>query len=1165
MKGEDSPHTHWVDGRIVDGEPHPAGSAWGWLVSVAVLVLMVDLVLGFGGPSKAGEGLTASAPEDPADASEIRARLRAAHEAAAAGAPSYLLVGDSVLAGDVMAASVPDWRSQRVVDHMRAELGVDSPARIEQVAFDGLLPVDALHVLAELDRLDPAGRVTLVLELNLRYFSPHYAGQADCTRASVCALGRGQLAGGADAGALGRAVLGVVESGERVRDWMAERAPIRRHRGQLRHPALHELPGLATARAEPAVSEDDDAGLDADPRAAGFARVMAHYRDASFDPEHAQVAALAQIVARLRARGRPAALFLTPLDDGFVEEALPGQRLGRDVEQIARLVHARGLAAPGGAAPPGLALLDLDHPLFVGEHFLDHVHLDPEGNRLLAINLLHELGLPLRERPWDEQMVHTEGHDRSLVHRRAIGFADGGALSALFRAPEGVATSRSGDWIVIADTGNHALRQLRGSMQVVERLAGHPKAEGDRDGAALDGARLEQPRSPEIVGRSVYFLDGEASDRVRRVADGRVSTLTWSGPRCRRYLELEARPGEPEQPGSERGARLYLLCPDDRVLAVDLDTRAATVVFAASPSAAGPDHLRGLEPTDDGRLLLADADARIWSLELADLDQPPRLRFANTATERLPQEFKSTYPFSFTEMRLESIVGMEWVERYDALLIQDEHPLGKPNKRLQREETERVHLRLLDLDHELIYPWIKAIPHAEAFHMWNAYSQNLVSYYHEGSMAVVQGDASLVYVEHERSRVLRIADGLLGVAKAGALHTSLSKVELLQPIGTATAKAVSKTMRPDRFLAARFEPIPRAGPYVALLVGSSFSSVSDRLGNYSLARWLELELGAELGYRDGIRLDLYARVFSSTSFRGTATGFADLLASAGPPPDVVLLELHDFQGRYFRGTPTREDRLATLAQIERLAARYDTLVVFFDDSALVADSRDGLRATSAEVRTLIDDARKLGFLVLEPSDRLLRELLVESPWGNQPWGKGFHHAAPWAIELTAKTYASMAYPVLREFLRGRVPARLRERDPSDFAEEGGREGLADAFAPTEGLVERARLPEVRPSFVQAEYADGELELFVDLAGASELVPSPAGYEAVALGVLYAQLEAEVYGRLAARVHVQLLEFRNYDEYGEGVRDAAAVAWEATLDRAQLEQLIRRVAAAQEGE
>ncbi|PRQ03043.1 hypothetical protein ENSA5_18140 [Enhygromyxa salina] len=1159
---EGAPHTHWIDGRLVD-EHSASGRSRGeshWVVIIAVLVILigVDLALGL-----APDQITADDP-NPNTSADMRANLRAAAEAAREGRPALVLVGDSVLAGDVMAGEVEDWRSQRVVDHMRAELSFDSDAEIQQIALDGLLPIDALHVLAELDRVDPKGEVQFVLELNLRYFSNKYREQDHCTREELCELGRTLLVGGSpeatDAGTLHRAAVGLVEATGLAQDWLVARTPIHRRRGRLRRLELDAVEGLAVRKHGPNTNTntDTDTELSEDQRRAqGLARVQEHYRSSTLATEHAQVQALTELLDRLAARGRPATLFLTPLEDEFVRGTLPRNHLGRRHEQIARIVndHAEARAQ-------ATALIDLDHPLFESNYFLDHVHLGPEGNRLLAINLLHELGLPLASRPFDWMMVHGEDHDRTLVHRRGTGYADGGPWEALLRKPRGVAVSRDGSWVVIADTGNHVLRQMRGNMQFLERLAGKPMKAGVQDGEALERARLTEPHSPQIVGRGgagerVYFIDGKTSNRVRELADGFVRTLVWLGPACPRYDVLEAGVLDERE-------RLYLLCHDDRILTVDLESRRSTLTLdprapmLAEPETGAAREYTTIEPTDDGRLLFADGDSQIWSMVLRanGRARAPERIFANDGADLIPSERKSYYPFGFDEMRFEQIVDMEWVERYGGLLIQDQHELSWGNKRLHREETERIHLRLIDFETEQILPWVKAIPHAEAFHMWNAKTSNFVSYFHLGAMAIAQDDAALVWVERERSRVFRLADGLLGVHKYGNLHTDHGIVQLLQPIGTQTSWYVGANMRPDRFMATRHEPIPRRGPYVALLVGSSLSTISDRLGNYSLGRRLELELQAELGYRDNIRLDLFQRSASSSAFYYSAGMFEQFLDANGPPPDILFFELHDFGGRFFRGTETHAERVAELGKLERLAARYGTLVIFYDNSAIEANGHDGLRRTHRELREFIADARKLGFVVLEPSDRLLRELMTESPWGNQTWTGGEHHGAPWAIDLTARALASMSYPLIREFLRGREPARLSERDPTSFDEGDDSERLSLAFEATEGLVNRQALPEVDGAYLQRAYGDRQVRIHVDLGGYEALGRTKQELEELVVAVLYAVLVDEVYGELATDASVELVEFSNYDEYGEGVLESANSVWSRSFERASLERFIR---------
>ena len=99
-------------------------------------------------------------------------------------------------------------------------------------------------------------------------------------------------------------------------------------------------------------------------------------------------------------------------------------------------------------------------------------------------------------------MIHDEDHDRSLVHRTDVGWADGSAWTALFGYPVGIAVSRDGREVVIADTSNHALRRLRGNMHFVERLAGRPRRAGRRDGPA-EQALLDRPRDPELIDGAV--------------------------------------------------------------------------------------------------------------------------------------------------------------------------------------------------------------------------------------------------------------------------------------------------------------------------------------------------------------------------------------------------------------------------------------------------------------------------------------------------------------------------------------------------------------------------------------------------------------------------------------------------------------------------------------
>jgi hypothetical protein len=1126
-------HTHWIDGRLVDARPAP-DSPWARVVAVLVLLLIFDLALGM----IPAEAEREAAERGPATAAELRRTLA---EAASSEGRPLLLVGDSVLAGDVLTSHRQhDWREHRVVEYMRRESGPHSEAELHQIALDGLLPVDALHILAELDRIDPAGRVELVLEINLRYFSAQYAEQRDCTRPAICELAVAALDEGGHP--LLRAWQGIAEAAAGTRDWLHARVPVHRRRPRLDTAgSLDEVVGLAVRRKADKTQARSEPEADA-AEAEARARMREHYRSAALRAQNEQLQAVGEILDRLAALGRPATLFLTPLEDGFAANAMSSDTLGRRYSALAGMVNDRG--------DPNIVLVDLDHPLFVDAHFIDHVHLWPEGAKLLAINLLHELGLPLRVRPREETIVHPEGFDRSLVHHLAPpGYNEGGAWLAEFREPEGVAVDEAGSRIVIADTQNHVLRELRNNLQFVETIAGRPAKAGAVDGRARVDARLHEPRDPALLGEAVWFIDGPDRERVRVLEDDWVRSASWAGPSCASYRAMRA----VEQAD---GGAIWLLCDDSRLLRLDPALAEARLMSEVA--------LAPLQVFDvgGGRVFFADVEGRLWQRAIVDDDgdgpTPPELGdweliFRNSGEELLPHGYRVFYPYHYDDLRLAKVLDLRWVERYGGLLIADEFPAHTDRERLAREWTERVHLRYFDLEAERVLPWIKALPHGDAHVMWNHDTQQLTSYWHLGSMALAQDDASLIWVERSRSRVLRVADGLLGVAKTGNHHTKAVTVPILMTIAGVSRK-VEAQMRPDRYLDRRWEPIPRKGPYVALLLGSSLSSMSDRFSNYSLGRRLELELQRELGYRDGLRLDLFQVSWAAASFGDNVNNFGNWMATS-VPPDVVFIEAHDFGSGYLRDTKTPAEISRAFAKLQRYAERYDTLVVFYDLSSIEANRREAMRSTDKDVRDLLATAARLGFVVLDPGDRLLPELLMHSPWGNQPFGDNQHHGSTWAVDITAATLAAMVAPRLREHFADRVPARLRERPPAEF---DAREGTPDPLRPAldEVEIDLTKLPEVPAAYVQTNYVNRELRVYVDLAGFGDQLESRS-LNLLAVAVILDVLQDDVYADLAERIRLELVEFASYDEYGNGVVASAEPVWQRQFDREQLRNFLRK--------
>ncbi|MFV8749787.1 hypothetical protein ACNOYE_04500 [Nannocystaceae bacterium ST9] len=957
---------------------------------------------------------------------------------------------------------------------LREHVDVDTPIALHAIDLPELTPADALALVRELDRADPDASVELALTIDLRDFGEPLA-ESGCSRPATCELRD--------------------EPSSQVHDWLLEHTPVLRHRARL---------GLVRTSVEPPV------------RRSTLAASLP-------GTEHAQVAALVELLELLRARDRRAALILPPLAE--VDEA----DAGRLQAELARTIHDRG----------EVELIDLDHPLFVPEHF-EQGRLGREGRELLALNLLYELAVPLDRRPFEWQMVHPEGHDRTLVHRVDAGFGEAGAARTRFAAPEGVAASPDGRRIVVADTGNHMLRQLRGNLQTVERLAGDPDHEGVVDGPALAVARLAAPRRPLIEGERVVFIDGFQGELVRMVEDGYVDTLDWQGPRCHDMRSLRA----------ARGA-LLILCGNGSVLRLDRGEGRATRLTRA-----GREHYVALEANDE-RVWLADEHARIWERSFRDDGTLglPRLVFANEArtiegdaSDLLPHGHHVGFPYRFDAIGLAEVVDMRWVDRYQALLVMDEHPVDPA---VQPAPTERVQLRLLHFESKQVYPWIKPLAHGEAFTLWNEQAELNASWYHVGSMALVERDASLVWLEHDRSRLLRIADGLLGVAQTANHHTRGVSIPHMTTLSGTVARRAGE-FRPDRFLDRRWEPLPRSGPYVFLLLGSSLSSMSDRFANYSLARLIERELQRELGYRDLIRIDLYPISSGAAMFSDNLRNLENWLLTS-VPPDVVMIEAHDFAGNWLRKVPEPAQVAALFAKLEALADRYDTLVIFYDNSQTEANRRDGLRSTDPNVVEVLEQARALGFTVVRPGDLLLERLALESPWGNQPYANNQHHGSTWGLERSAELIAAMSYPVLREFLRGRTPARLLERDPASFETVERGEPLRTAL---DGLeIDRKRLPKVALTHLRREYDSGLLRVHVDLAGYPKLARDSAQLERLGIAVALTVLDDDVYAELARELEIEIVEFSNYDEYGEGVLDSANSLWTRRFDRAALKTFL----------
>jgi hypothetical protein len=1101
------PRGMWQAGRILDEVPPPRRPV-AFVLAVLAGLLLVDLLLAAALAARP-EPLDVSLHDDD-DARHVLERATLASE-------PWLLVGDSVLAGDVMEGRVPGWQEERVIDHMRRQLPPDSRVTLHQIALNGLLPVDMLRIVTELDRVDPGARVSVVLELNPRYASAHYAEQKACTREWLCDLGVPLFAGGRIDWATWAS-----SSGHGLVRWALDRLPVARHRRALGLSRdLAAVPGLA----EPLGSETGPGVLE------GRARLAEHYRDPVLDDRSAQMRALVETVDRLRDSGRRAVFFVTPVEDGFLRSARGPDDRGELVAHWSGLVDTPERA--------NVELVNLDHPSFTTPLFLDHCHMGPEGNRRLALNLLHELGLGLSHAPDRTEVVHAEGPDDTLVARIARGDSDGPGWQAAFDRPVGIAVTPGSGRVVVADTSNHCLRELRGNLQTVRTIAGACGQRGKTDGPPAK-SRLDGPRHPWFLGEDVWFTTNKGT-RLRRLSAGHVSTTyRLSGERWRKIERIRG-----------FGRHLYLLDSGRRVLRLDLHTHHVDIVAKANHGR----RIRAFDVTPDGRIFLVDHEGRILQAStsatatLGDTTEGAEVVFENTAATVLPEAIGAFYPFAFDELRLSNVRDVQWVERYDGLLVADDVPL-RPRKD-RKYVTERIHLRFFSLADRLVYPWVKPLAFGGGHIVKNVSTDSFVTDFHDGSMALDQATGSLFWLELRRSRLIRMGDGLLGAALTGNVPSRRIFNETREFFGAASGEATFARFRPDRHLARRWERLPRKGPYLGVMFGSSMIGASDNVGMYSMARRFERILQEELGYRDRTRFDLMVRSYAGA----TLSRLADVVeehVEVGLLPDVIFVEFRSTR-KFFRGHRTDEAALAAFDRIRAAADRVGALLVVLDNTAMVGRKRDALREGSTRTLRRMQMIRDTGVLWLDPGDLMLEDHLRVSPWASPPFGN--HHASPWGVDATAERYAGLAYPLLRELFDGRTPSRLRGEIEPTVA----RAPLGPVLDGIDADWDALLLP-VNPGTMQRQYSRGHLELFVDIASLDlPASASEAELERAALSCVRAALERDPASRSAEQVTIRLARFSNYDEYGQGVLRGADVRLERTLDAEGLLALATAVA------
>jgi hypothetical protein len=1088
----DNKSTLWSRDRIID-EFHRPRRPLVLIVAVIGLVVLCDLLLDL--------ALRTTGPHHDIvlhDAATVRSQI--AHAADDPGQP-WLLIGDSVLAGDVAKGIVEDWESRRVIDFLRQEKNGDAPDAFYQTALNGLLPVDIRRIAAELDRQDPQGRVGLIIELTPRNFSRHYAEVFDCTRDYLNKIGPPLIS---DDRTHWLKVLG--QEADVSADWLGNRLPVFRHKDTLSiFFSLRNIEGLAVSTSTPTVADE----------ALAFARVREHFQDWEFGPQSAQVEALADVVALCRAAGRMTVFFTTPINDAFMQSAASRAEYGKALATLDALISS--------ADHPEVSLVHLDHPLFVPAHFFDHIHLLPEGNRLLALNLLHELNVPLRSRPAATEMVHPEALDRTLIANAEQGFADGTSWQALLDGASAVAVAPGGGRVVVADTGNHCLRVLEGNKQTLRVLAGEPGKPGHEDGAAVD-ALLEAPGALAFAGDDLYFADG-AGTRLRRLRHGMVETIDVTASKIRKLQGW--------------GGEIFVLDEAQRILA--FEPHASTVRVAVQ--AQEPFTVSAFTIAPNGTLYLADGQSRIWQGDArADALFTRGTRalsplFTNTGSAFFPManaKQRAHYPYSFDDALLGRIDDMEYVPAYDGLLLHE----TIVSRRLGDNWTQS--LRFMHPGQRKIYPWIKPHVTGEGYMFYNESSSIWLTEFRKGSIAIEPQTSTVFYLEHDRSRLIQMSDGIWGAAKTG--HVSTIEYHGAELFGKQAGHETLLNLEPWRHLGKRLERLERRGPYTVLMIGGSFTGMTDALGQYSMGRALERELNGALGYQNHLRIEVLPRVVPGASLPDVVEEL-ELDLNLGYRVDAILLEIHS-RDKAYEGI-TLDDLTALLPHIQDLAAMQDAPVVFFDNSGMESGGlRDGLRATGELQQQFLQFAQDAGFPVIRLTELLMPESLEVGLWGEPPLE--LHHASHEAILAASRALSAQLAPYLAKVFADRTPAYLRE-DAGVFAAEDAGTPLVQAFEEAGRAADT--FAEVDFQVRHRTFRNRHLEVFLDVAKLKTPLDLsvPENLRAVALTILRDELVGNAMGKLATKATVRLAKFPNYDEYGQGVLEQAEYVFDETFE------------------